>query len=223
MAFITKRGDLEEADVNSVLGYPIDTFQQGCLKVIVKPDVDLLAMAPTGSGKTAVALMAILQAFRRGKKAVYTSPIKALSNQKYAEFKGWFAKRNLPAAVTLLTGDIKIRAPPGTQCELIICTSEILRNKLVKNPHEPPPQPPPAAGSGGAEPAPPAKSTSEGTSMRDLDLDNLGVVASGAVHPSQRSFRDGRPSRSGVVVSDEIHYINDSERGTAWAALRHLP
>ena len=43
MAFITKRGDLEEADVNSVLGYPIDTFQQGCLKVIVKPDVDLLA------------------------------------------------------------------------------------------------------------------------------------------------------------------------------------
>ena len=88
-------------------------------------------MAPTGSGKTAVALTAIMQAFRFGKKAVYTSPIKALSNQKYAEFKEWFAKRNLNAGVTLLTGDIKIRAPPGTQCELIICTSEILRNKRV--------------------------------------------------------------------------------------------
>ena len=89
-------------------------------------------MAPTGSGKTAVALIAILQAFRRGKRAVYTSPIKALSNQKYAEFTAWFASRSLDAGVTLLTGDIKIRASPDCQHELIICTSEILRNKLVK-------------------------------------------------------------------------------------------
>ena len=48
--------------------------------MIVDERLDLLAMAPTGSGKTAVALIAILQAFRRGKKAVYTSPIKARSN-----------------------------------------------------------------------------------------------------------------------------------------------
>ena len=114
-----------------------------CLEVIVDEKLDLLAMAPTGSGKTAVALIAILQAFRRGKKAVYTSPIKArsnpnpsqspspgpnpkpepepkpipnpnpnpntspiqaLSNQKYAEFKSWFGARNLDAGVTLLTG-----------------------------------------------------------------------------------------------------------------------
>ena len=58
--------------------------------MIVKQDIDLLAMAPTGSGKTAVALIAILQAFKRGLRAVYTSPIKALSNQKYAEFCEWF-------------------------------------------------------------------------------------------------------------------------------------
>ena len=159
-------------------------------KVIVDPRRDLLAMAPTGSGKTAVALMAILQAFARGKKAIYTSPIKALSNQKYAhafllptrfklmllhacksvfgrllgarplrccanngmverpllipfpctrflwcryaEFKEWFRGRGVAAEVSLLTGDVKIRAPPGTRNELIICTSEILRNKLVK-------------------------------------------------------------------------------------------
>jgi len=61
-----------------------------------------------------------------------SSPIKALSNQKYAEFKQWFRGRGITAEVTLLTGDIKIRAPPGTACELIICTAEILRNKLVK-------------------------------------------------------------------------------------------
>jgi hypothetical protein len=221
--------------------------QVDCLEVITHESHDLLAMAPTGSGKTAVALCAILQAFRRGKKAVYTSPIKvgqhrcphmheptvtqpsphlnapltphtfgwvlkqharthatllpspapippppcpqALSNQKYAEFKAWFSKRGLRAGVALLTGDIKIRSPPGTSHELIICTSEILRNKLVKSPHAPPPPP----NTVGGDPA--------SSSLRDLDLDNLGVV-----------------------VSDEIHYINDAERGTVWEeTLMHLP
>merc|ERR1719446_1405868 len=92
------------------MGYPPDPFQCSCLEVITDESLDLLAMAPTGSGKTAVALCAILQAFRRGKKACYTSPIKALSNQKYAEFKSWFGRRRLGAGVTLLTGDINPRA-----------------------------------------------------------------------------------------------------------------
>ena len=65
------------------------------------------------SGKTAVALLAILQAFARGQRAIYTSPIKALSNQKFAEFKEWFRKKGVKGEVSLLTGDIKIRAPPG--------------------------------------------------------------------------------------------------------------
>ena len=73
-----------------------------------------------------------MQAFARGQRAIYTSPIKALSNQKFAEFKEWFRKKGVRGEVSLLTGDIKIRAPPGTRNELIICTSEILRNKLVK-------------------------------------------------------------------------------------------
>ncbi|EGB06844.1 hypothetical protein AURANDRAFT_28728 [Aureococcus anophagefferens] len=126
-------------------------------------------MAPTGSGKTAVALIAILQAFARGQRAVYTSPIKALSNQKFSEFTQWFRGRGIDAHVTLLTGDVKIRAPPGCEKELIICTSEILRNKLVK--------------------------------------------ASGADN-----------GRLGCVVSDEIHYINDVDRGAVWEeTLMHLP
>lgn len=57
--------ELTEEATNAVLGYPIDKFQKDCLAVIVEPRMDLLAMAPTGSGKTAVALMAILQAFAR--------------------------------------------------------------------------------------------------------------------------------------------------------------
>ena len=88
--------------------YPIDDFQQRSLAVIVKQDIDLLAMAPTGSGKTAVALIAILQAFKRGLRAVYTSPIKALSNQKYAEFCEWFlsASYDLRDAVIAITREL---------------------------------------------------------------------------------------------------------------------
>ena len=180
-------GELTEEDVNSVLGYPIDSFQQRSLAVIVHQELDLLAMAPTGSGKTAVALIAILQAFRRGKKAVYTSPIKALSNQKYSEFKNWFAGRGIVAGVSLLTGDIKIRSPPGTVNELIICTSEILRNKLTQSKRAPPP--------------PTADGTADTAGLLDLDLSSIGCV-----------------------VSDEIHYINDVERGTVWEeTLMHLP
>ena len=48
---------------------------------------DLLGMAPTGSGKTTVAMMGIIAAFLMGKKVVYTSPIKALSNEKYMEMQ----------------------------------------------------------------------------------------------------------------------------------------
>ena len=115
------------------------------------------------SGKTAVALLAILQAFARGKRAIYTSPIKALSNQKYAEFKEWFRTKGVNGEVSLLTGDIKIRAPPGTKNELMICTSEILRNKLVKS----------LSGQPGAEAA--------GINMEDPDLERLGCVVSDEV------------------------------------------
>jgi len=175
---------------NGVMGYPIDDFQQRCLRVILQSDTDLLAMAPTGSGKTAVALLAILQAFARGKRAVYTSPIKALSNQKFAEFKEWFRRKGVKGEVSLLTGDIKIRAPPGTKNELIICTSEILRNKLVK-----------------------ASGVAQGMDPSRLAPDGGG----------QLQGPDPDLERLGCVVSDEVHYINDPERGSVWEeTLMHL-
>eukprot|EP00965_Chrysotila_dentata_P109798 3628037-Pleurochrysis_carterae.AAC.1 len=61
--------NLKVDEVSATLGYPPDDFQKRCLSVINDASLDLLAMAPTGSGKTAVALMAILQAFRLGKRA----------------------------------------------------------------------------------------------------------------------------------------------------------
>ena len=190
-----EKQELSEEEASAVFGYPVDDFQQRTLKVIVQPGLDLIAMAPTGSGKTAVALMAILQAFRRGQKAIYTSPIKALSNQKYAEFKSWFKNRGLAAGVTLLTGDIKIRAPPGTPHELISCTSEILRNKVVK-----------LAGTDTDAEAAKAE-------MRAAVTAAAAVGGSAAAATAAAAAGDADLHNLGCVVSDEIHYINDVERG----------
>jgi len=145
------------------LGYPLDNFQLECLAEIALGG-DVLGMAPTGSGKTAVAITAILMAFSQDQRAIYTSPIKALSNEKYNSFH-----KSLNGRVTLLTGDIKARCTPaggdGTG-ELIIMTAEILRNKLV---------------------------SSQTSGCVDPDL--VGVS---------------------VVIQDEVHYINDLERGPVW-------
>ncbi|EKX40370.1 hypothetical protein GUITHDRAFT_113609 [Guillardia theta CCMP2712] len=185
---------------SDVMGYPIDDFQRRCLAVILKRDTDLLAMAPTGSGKTAVALLAILQAFARGQRAIYTSPIKALSNQKFAEFKQWFRSKGVKGEVTLLTGDIKIRAPPGTKNELIICTSEILRNKLVRS-----------------------IGTYVGGEVCRAMLAPCSAHAFWSEQNVGQEVVDPDLERLGCVVSDEVHYINDPERGSVWEeTLMHL-
>ena len=101
--------------------YPLDTFQIIGAEVI-KNNENLLVTAHTGSGKTALALEAIAKTLSEKKKVVYTSPIKALSNQKYAEFAELFP------SIGIMTGDIKIN-PLG---DLLIMTAEILRNSLLK-------------------------------------------------------------------------------------------
>lgn len=120
--------DFTKEDVEEVLGHPLDQFQLDSFEVIRNGE-DLFAAAPTGSGKTAVAMTAILKAFKNGKRAIFTSPIKALSNEKYCDFR-----TKLDGRVSLLTGDIKVRCTQSggdSQSELIIMTSEILRNKLL--------------------------------------------------------------------------------------------
>lgn len=119
---------LRAEDVSSCMGgYALDSFQLRCLEVI-NNDKDLFCTAPTGSGKTTVAMMGIMRAFHSGKRAIFSSPIKALSNEKYADFRV-----RLNGRVSLLTGDMKVRcASPGGDGapELLIMTAEILRNKL---------------------------------------------------------------------------------------------
>ena len=120
--------DFTKEDVEEVLGHPLDQFQSDSFQII-KNGEDLFAAAPTGSGKTAVAMTAILKAFKIGKRAIFTSPIKALSNEKYCDFR-----TKLDGRVSLLTGDIKVRCTQSGgdgQSELIIMTAEVLRNKLL--------------------------------------------------------------------------------------------
>lgn len=81
---------------------------------------NVLVSAPTGSGKTAVADYAIARALDIGRRAIYTAPLKALSNQKYSEFRGRFGR------VGLLTGDNSI--DPGAP--IVVMTTEVLRNMI---------------------------------------------------------------------------------------------
>ncbi len=84
---------------------------------------DTLVIAPTGAGKTYIAIEAIRTAAERGDRAVYTAPLKALSNAKYAELKKRFEPQYL---VGLLTGDRKIE----TNAQIVVATTEIYRNEL---------------------------------------------------------------------------------------------
>jgi ATP-dependent RNA helicase HelY len=97
-----------------------DPFQLDALESIETQDV--LVTAPTGSGKTWIAREEIRRLLENGKRAWYTTPLKALTNSKYAEFSAEFGAGN----VGILTGDRKENA----NAPLIVGTTEIYRNQL---------------------------------------------------------------------------------------------
>lgn len=97
-----------------------DAFQIEALDAIETQDV--LVTAPTGSGKTWIAREEIRRLLAAGKRAWYTSPLKALTNSKYAEFTAEFGAEN----VGILTGDRK----ENSDAPLIVGTTEIYRNQL---------------------------------------------------------------------------------------------
>jgi len=129
----------------------LDHFQQQAVRAALAGRHVLVA-APTGTGKTVIAERLIEAVIERGKAAVYTSPLKALSNQKFVDFRNVFGDE----MVGLVTGDISI----NPYAPLLIMTTEIFRNRCFSEP--------------------------EG-------LDDVACV-----------------------VFDEIHYLDDPERGTAW-------
>lgn len=113
----------ELAAFTELYDFPLDEFQvQACLALA--EDSDVLVAAPTGSGKTVIGEFAVHLARARGRKAFYTTPIKALSNQKYRDFAATYGVDE----VGLLTGDVSVNGHADT----VIMTTEVLRNMLYE-------------------------------------------------------------------------------------------
>src|SRR5579884_1041348 len=103
--------------------FPLDPFQLDAMEILAHGQSVLVA-APTGTGKTLVAEFAVWLAQQRGQRVIYTTPLKALSNQKYRDLRDLYGDE----AVGLVTGDIveRSRAP------IVIMTTEVYRNMLLE-------------------------------------------------------------------------------------------
>jgi superfamily II RNA helicase len=149
--------------------FELSDFQKWAIKGIVE-EKNVLITAHTGSGKTLPAEFAIDYFPKKNKKVIYTTPIKALSNEKFNDLQKKFPELSFG----ILTGDIKF----NPEADVIIMTTEILYNTLFQK-----------------------KMIQENTINKeqislhfDIDID----------------------TELGCVVFDEIHYINDKDRGRIW-------
>ena len=113
--------DLERFE--SYYPFPLDDFQVEAIRALDEGESVLVA-APTGSGKTVVAEYAVEKALDRDRKAFYTTPLKALSNQKFGDFVARYGA----ARVGLLTGDNSI----NSEAPVVVMTTEVLRNMLYE-------------------------------------------------------------------------------------------
>jgi len=101
--------------------FPLDPFQRDAIDAQAEGSSVLVA-APTGSGKTVVAEYALERALDAGRKCFYTTPLKALSNQKFGDFVAAYGADR----VGLLTGDNTING----EAPIVVMTTEVLRNML---------------------------------------------------------------------------------------------
>ena len=139
-------------------GFPfeLDDFQKEAVNYIDEGK-SVVVCAPTGAGKTVIAEHAVHRALENGSRVFYTTPLKALSNQKFNDFGTKYGYDK----VGLLTGDTSI----NREGQIVVMTTEVFRNMLY------------------------------GTNFGEV-ADNLKNVK--------------------YVVLDEVHYMNDEERGTVW-------
>src|SRR5882672_10022710 len=121
----TTRGTVVEVErferFRAKFPFPLDDFQVEAIRAI-EADQSVIVSAPTGSGKTLVAEYAIQCALETGRRIAYTTPLKALSNQKFNDFTRAYGADK----VGILTGDVKV----NPQAQVLVMTTEILRNAL---------------------------------------------------------------------------------------------
>jgi len=164
--------DSYNTDYETACAFELSVWQRWALWSISNNNHTLIC-APTGSGKTLPAEFAIEHFIKLGKKIIYTSPIKALSNQKRYDFSKKFPQFSFG----LLTGDIK----DNIDADVLIMTTEILKNNL-----------------------------SNKGSNATLDF-NLNIQED-----------------VGIIIYDEAHYFNDTDRGHVWEECfmlqpKHIP
>ncbi len=107
--------------------FTLDLFQEQAVKSLEK-NHSVVVSAATGTGKTLIADYAINKYINEGKKVIYTAPIKALSNQKYRDFKKEYGEEK----VGIMTGDVVI----NSSAPILIMTTEIYRNMLLEKDSE---------------------------------------------------------------------------------------
>ncbi|MEG3866747.1 DEAD/DEAH box helicase [Microcoleus sp. Z1_B2] len=114
-----------ELDLKTIFPFELDNFQREAIAAL-DAGKSVVVCAPTGSGKTLIGEYAIHQALDRGRRVFYTTPLKALSNQKLRDFRSQFGDDN----VGLLTGDISV----NRDAPILVMTTEIFRNMLYGTP-----------------------------------------------------------------------------------------
>ncbi len=115
-----------------LFSFKLDDFQQEAIAVL-EAGKSVVVCAPTGSGKTVIGEYAIYRALTRGKRVFYTTPLKALSNQKVRDFQDKLREigvENPESAVGLITGDMVING----NAPIVVMTTEIFRNMLYETP-----------------------------------------------------------------------------------------
>eukprot|EP00964_Phaeocystis_antarctica_P142921 scaffold108324_cov66-Phaeocystis_antarctica.AAC.2 len=117
-------GTPAEEAVPQLFPFPLDEFQLASLRAL-EAERSVVVSAPTGSGKTVIAEVAIYLGLARGGRIVYTTPLKALSNQKYQDLQKRFGRER----VGLMTGDACLNA----DSDILVMTTEVFRNMLLED------------------------------------------------------------------------------------------
>ncbi len=121
-----------QLNIQELFPFQLDKFQQDAI-VALNEGKSVVVCAPTGSGKTVLGEFAIYRALNIGQRVFYTTPLKALSNQKFRDFQDKFATTENGVQedmVGLITGDTVINA----NASIVIMTTEIFRNMLYETP-----------------------------------------------------------------------------------------